>query len=158
MSQATESPVHVDAIPSRSVVSRVPDVADTRRRVVLLGGSFDPVHAGHLAMAHAALDQLEADEVWFIPARQAPLKSRQLTPGEHRKAMLEIALKNEPQMRVETCELEREGESFTIDTVRYLKKQYPDCDFTFLVGNDQVEQFHKWKEADALARLGKIAA
>jgi len=158
VSQATESPVHVDAIPSRSVVSRVPDVADTRRRVVLLGGSFDPVHAGHLAMAHAALDQLEADEVWFIPARQAPLKSRQLTPGEHRKAMLEIALKHEPQMRVETCELEREGESFTIDTVRYLKKQYPDCDFTFLVGNDQVEQFHKWKEADALARLVKFAA
>lgn len=152
------APVFIPPVPSADLVARLPRVFLEHRRVVLLGGSFDPVHAGHLAMAHAALDQLEADEVWFIPARQAPLKSRQLTDGVHRKQMLEIALKNEPQMRVETCELEREGESFTIDTVRYLKKKHPDCDFTFLVGNDQVAQFHKWKEADCLAQLVKFAA
>jgi len=152
------SGVFVPPVPTAGLISRIPPVLLPRRRIVLLGGSFDPVHAGHLAMARAALDQLEADEVWFIPARQAPLKSRPLTPGEHRRKMLEIALQDEPRMRVETCELEREGESFTIDTVRYLKKEHPDCDFTFLVGSDQVEQFHKWKEADALARLVKFAA
>lgn len=70
------SGVFVPPVPTAGLISRIPPVLLPRRRIVLLGGSFDPVHAGHLVMARAALDQLEADEVWFIPARQAPLKSR----------------------------------------------------------------------------------
>lgn len=145
-------------VPTADMTTQMPRLFHPRRHVILLGGSFDPVHAGHVAMAEAARDQLEGDEVWFIPAWIAPLKDRSLTEAEHRVNMLKIALKDHPEFRVETCELERQGTSYTIDTVRQLKKEHPDCEFTFIVGNDQVEQFHKWKDADKLARLVKFAA
>lgn len=144
-------------LPDFETVKAIPAVEINRRHIILLGGSFDPVHAGHIEMAKAACSQLEADEVWFIPANRAPLKDHELTDAKYRKEMLEIALRNYPQFKVEPIELEREGISYTIDTVTELTKRHPDCVFTFLIGADQLSQFHKWKDAEKLNRLTRFA-
>lgn len=144
-------------LPDFEVVREIPPVEIGRRHIILFGGSFDPVHQGHIEMAKAAADQLEADEVWFIPARQAPLKDRALTDGRLRQEMLEIALRMYPDFKVEPVELDREGISYTIDTVRELTKKHPDCAFTFLIGADQLSQFHKWKDVEVLNRLTRFA-
>ena len=127
-------------------------------KIAILGGSFDPVHEGHLQMARTALEQLGADAVWFMPAADTPLKDRQLTPAKDRLAMLEAAVENEPRFQVCTLEMERGGRSYTIDTARALKEQYPDTEFVWLIGNDQLKQFSKWKDVDELVQLMPFAA
>lgn len=145
------------SVPTFETVKRIPLVETSKKHVVLFGGSFDPVHEGHLAIARAAQNQLEADEVWFIPARQAPLKDRVPTDAQKRVDMLKLALRNEPDFKINEVELKRPGTSYTIDTVRELQKDHPECTFTFLIGADQLMQFHKWKEADKLDRLVRFA-
>lgn len=145
------------AIPDSRLVESFPWLFTPRKQILLLGGSFDPVHAGHIAMARAARDQLEADEVWFIPTRQTPLKDRELTDPKHRVRMLELALKDEPDFYIKSVELERQGESFTIDTMEEFHHQYPDCAFTWLIGADQLAQLHKWKKIDRLIHLVRFA-
>lgn len=121
--------------------------------IALLGGSFDPVHEGHIQMAKEALVHLPVDEVWFLPTKLTPLKDRKLSDGQDRLAMLERALKEYPQCKVNTLEWEREGESYTIDTLEVLHARYPDFTFYWLMGNDQLERFDKWKDPQRLTQL-----
>lgn len=120
------------------------------KRVALLGGSFDPIHEGHLEMARQARRQLQVDEVWFVVSRDTPLKDRTLTTYENRLHMVKLALT--PYRRFKTCTIEREveGKNYTIDTVHLLKKRYPKHMFYFLIGGDQVKQLDQWKDIDAL--------
>ena len=126
------------------------------RHVALLGGSFDPIHRGHLTMARTALEQLGADEVWFIPTYETPLKDRVLTSDSHRLAMIELAIQDEPRFRCDPIEVERAEKSYTIDTLRELTARYPDTRFTVLIGADQVAQFDRWRDHEQLLELANV--
>ncbi|MBP3872043.1 MAG: nicotinate (nicotinamide) nucleotide adenylyltransferase [Faecalicoccus sp.] len=121
--------------------------------IAILGGSFDPIHYGHIAIGRTALEKLPVDEVWYMLTKSTPLKDRSLTEDTHRLRMLELALEKEPNLKPCTIELEREGKSFTIDTLSILKERYPEHDFWWIIGNDQLEQFDKWKGADKLVTM-----
>jgi nicotinate-nucleotide adenylyltransferase len=124
------------------------------KRIGLMGGSFDPPHRGHLALARAALDALPLDEVRFLPAGLAwQKKDRQVTPAEHRKAMVELAIEGEPRFVLDDRELRREGPSYTIDTVRELQAEQH-AQWFLIVGQDQYANLHTWREwEDLLPRV-----
>lgn len=120
-----------------------------KRRIGLFGGSFDPIHCGHLIIAQDAVEQLELDRLIFIPAARSPLKGDQ-TPvdGQHRLAMLRQAVEDNPRFEVSDIEVSRGGISFTIDTVRQMRGQYPDADLFFIVGADSLTELHLWRDVD----------
>jgi len=123
------------------------------RQVALLGGSFDPVHLGHLALAQAALQQLPVDELWWVPVGQAWQKSRSLTPAVHRVAMLELAIGRDGRQRIECCEIERDGPTYTIDTLQALSRRHPGVVWHLILGWDQFLNLPTWKGwADVVAR------
>lgn len=126
-------------------------------KTAVLGGTFDPVHDGHLAMARAALAQPDIGEVWFMPARKTPLKDRQITDEQDRLAMLDLAMHDQPDMKVSRLELERDGRSYTVETLEELHRLYPEKEFVWLIGADQAAQFSKWKDPDRLLELAEFA-
>lgn len=128
-----------------------------KKKVALLGGSFDPVHEGHMAMARAALEQLCVDEVWLIPAAQAPLKERHLSDAIHRLNMLRLACQKDPRLKICDVDLKRSGISYTVDTLEILKDLYDDIDFTWILGADQARQFDRWKNPQRLLELADFA-
>ncbi|MEO8279864.1 MAG: nicotinate-nicotinamide nucleotide adenylyltransferase, partial [Ideonella sp.] len=111
------------------------------RRIGLFGGSFDPVHIAHVTLARSALDDLALDELRWIPAGQPWQKSRQLADSQHRARMTELAITDpelgDPRFTLETCELERPGPSYTIDTVLDLQQREPGQLWFLLIGQDQ---------------------
>ena len=114
-------------------------------RVGLLGGSFDPVHNAHLALARAALEALQLDQVRWIPAGQPWQKSGQdMSPPEHREAMVRLVLAGEPRFVLDRIEIERPGPSYTIDTVRELTAREPRTDWFLIIGDDQYAGLHTW--------------
>jgi nicotinate-nucleotide adenylyltransferase len=127
--------------------------------VGLFGGSFDPIHHGHLLVAQAAAEVLGLDEVRFVPAREQPFKV-----GEHaaaaadRATMVERAIAGSPGMRLERLELDRAGPSYTVDTLRALRVREPDTSFVLLVGSDAAIGVPRWHEAPELSRLARIVA
>lgn len=122
----------------------------------LLGGSFDPVHVGHLLLARAARDALALAEVRFIPAAR-PWQKGELTPAEHRVKMLELALAGEPRCRIDPTELQRGGVSYTIDTLRELRAQLADTPLVLVIGADQMQRLDTWREWREIPRLAHIA-
>lgn len=124
------------------------------RRIAILGGSFDPVHAGHLAIASAALRELGAGRVWFIPAKVSPLKARAAqATDEDRLAMLRLATRGEARFGVSDCELRRGGVSYTVDTVREWKGRFPDAEICFVAGMDSLLTLRLWKNVPELLSL-----
>lgn len=126
--------------------------AGTRvERLAVYGGTFDPVHCGHVAIAQAALDAGAADRVLFMPVGQQPLKpGRAHAPGEVRVAMLAAAIASEPRFAVSRLELERPGPHYTIDTLRQLRQLEPEVEIAFLCGADQLASLPRWHEPLAL--------
>src|ERR1700722_59500 len=107
-------------------------------RIGVLGGTFDPPHLGHLALARAALRQLELDEVLFLPANRNPLKTgKGGTPAKHRLAMIDLMLKNEPTMAYSDMEITRGGPSYAVDTLNELHAVRP-AEYWFLMGADSL--------------------
>lgn len=127
------------------------------RQVALLGGSFDPVHLGHMALARCALEQLPIDELWWLPAGEPWQKRRQLSSPQHRAAMLELAIGREPRQRVETCELERSGPTYTVDTLEELARRHPGVHWHLLLGWDQYCNLPSWKRWRELASRVRLA-
>ncbi len=127
------------------------------RRIGLFGGSFDPVHVGHLHVAAAAARAAGLERVLFLPAAQPPHKPEQiLASGSDRVAMLELALRDHADWFVDTIELERAGISYTIDTVRELRARFclhPDARLFLVLGSDNLRGFSKWKDAAGLLQL-----
>jgi len=128
-------------------------------RVGVFGGTFDPVHTGHLILAERALDTLGLDAVLFIPARVPPHKrdGRTISSGADRAAMLAAAIDDNPRFLLTTIELERDAVSFTHDTVVALRERNAKARFTLLIGADNLEQFATWHRAEALARMTPLA-
>ncbi|HEX6703116.1 MAG TPA: nicotinate-nucleotide adenylyltransferase [Albitalea sp.] len=122
------------------------------RRIGLYGGSFDPVHDAHLALARTALEHLQLDELRWIPVGDAWHKERRLSPAEDRAAMVSLAIADEPRFVLERCELERQGPSYTIDTVRQLKaaQQAHAAEWFLVMGQDQYGKLHTWHDWRAL--------
>ncbi len=115
-----------------------------------MGGSFDPVHVAHVALAESALTALRLDEVRWVPVGQPWQKARQLAPAEHRVAMVERAVAHEPRFTVDRIEVDRPGPSFTVDTVRSLQAAHPDvAEWLLIIGLDQylnLSTWHGWTE------------
>lgn len=114
------------------------------KRIGLFGGSFDPVHHAHLALARLALTDLALDEVRWIPAGRPWQKSRELAAPHHREAMVRLAVADEPRFLVERCELDRSGASYTFDTVRELQAAEPGHEWFLVIGQDQYAGLHTW--------------
>jgi len=120
----------------------------------LFGGSFDPVHWGHLLVAQAALDELELTRLVFIPAAQSPLKAAPAqAPASERLRLLRLALAGWTRCEVDDQEIRRGGISFTIDTVRHYASRFPGASLFYLLGADNVPSLPRWRQADELARL-----
>jgi nicotinate-nucleotide adenylyltransferase len=123
------------------------------RKIGLLGGTFDPIHNGHLIAAQAAQEAAKLDEIWFIPTLLPPHKPQPGADSNHRRHMLELAIEGNPAFRVENIELQREGTSYTIDTVIGLQQQYPEIMFYWIVGSDMVKDLPNWRKVEELAEL-----
>jgi nicotinate-nucleotide adenylyltransferase len=127
-------------------------------RVGILGGTFNPPHLGHLAIARAALEELALERVVLMPVHTPPHKREQQDPGpEHRLAMCRLLA--EGTARVEACALEirRPGPSFTVDTLRDIHASHPDAELTFLIGADSASTLPSWREPAALLELAGLA-
>jgi len=123
----------------------------------LFGGSFDPVHHGHLIVARVAAESLGLDEVRFMPAREQPFKrGRHAAPAADRAVMLELAIAGSPGFAVERAELERPGPSYTVDTLESLRGREPRAVFTLLLGADAAAELGAWHRAGELPGLARI--
>jgi nicotinate-nucleotide adenylyltransferase len=127
------------------------------QRVGLFGGSVDPVHVAHLALARAALEALELDELRWIPAGRAWQKSRPLTDAVHRVAMLRLAIAGEPRFVLDPIEIDRPGPSYTLDTVRALAAARPLTKWFLIIGHDQYAGLHTWSGWQQLLGLVTLA-
>jgi nicotinate-nucleotide adenylyltransferase len=123
-------------------------------KIGFLGGSFDPVHFGHLLAAQDAFEQHQLDRLIIVPAAQAPLKpSDALTSSEDRLAMVRAATEWDTRFEVSDFELRKGGVSFTIDSARHFRSLYPNDDLYWVIGGDQLPQLHLWKEIGELAKI-----
>ena len=120
-------------------------------KIALFGGTFDPVHNGHLAAAKAALKKTRADELWFVPAFRNPWKKRQPSSARHRLAMLRLAAKANAKFKVKDFEI-RNRTSHTLDLVDFLLKKFPEHEFIFVVSTKTNGQLHRWKNAKVLLK------
>ncbi|HPF20540.1 MAG TPA: nicotinate-nucleotide adenylyltransferase [Syntrophomonas sp.] len=120
----------------------------------IFGGTFDPVHYGHLLAAQWAGEAFGLDEIIFIPAARPPHKDPAgVINGRHRLRMVELAIKNNPTFSVSALELERSGYSYTVDTIRHFLLADPRLDIRFILGVDALQLIHTWKEVEQLITL-----
>lgn len=127
------------------------------RRIGLFGGTFDPPHLGHLALAEWARQDLALDRVIFMPAGQPPHKrGRRLSPAAHRLAMTRLAVRGHRGFAVSDLEARRDGPSFTVDTLRHLRAAHPGARLFLLMGADSLDDFATWREPAAIARLATL--
>ena len=125
--------------------------------VGLFGGSFDPIHHGHLLVAQVAAEVLGLTEVRFVPAREQPFKAGgHMATAADRAAMVERAIAGAPGLGLERAELDRPGPSYTVDTLRALRVREPGSAFVLLVGRDAATGLPRWHEAPELSRLARI--
>lgn len=129
----------------------------TLRQVALLGGSFDPVHLGHAALAQSALQQLPIDELWWLPAGQPWQKTRALAAAEHRLAMLSLTIGRDERQRVETCEIERGGPTYTIETLGTLAARHPGVVWHLVLGWDQMLNLPTWRDWKGVVSRARLA-
>jgi nicotinate-nucleotide adenylyltransferase len=127
------------------------------RRIGLFGGTFDPVHNAHVALAQTALTSLALTEVHWIPAGQPWQKARVITRTEHRVAMVQLAIEHDSRFVLDRTEVDRSGPSYTLDTVRTLRAAWPGAHFTLLIGQDQYATLHTWRDWKALLGLVDLA-
>lgn len=131
----------------------------TGKGLGILGGTFDPIHIGHLRIAEAVYERIVLEQIIFIPAFVPPHKVGQdYAPAEHRYAMTELAVKPYPHFTVSDMELRRSGVSYTIDTLRELRQIYPDKELYFIIGADSVAQLHTWNSINEMLQLATFVA
>lgn len=127
-------------------------------RTGVFGGTFDPVHAGHVAMAEAAAMKFGLSSVVFLPARLSPHKVEPPTDPRHRVAMLALALEGRPDWSIAFDDLDREGPSYTVDTLRSLSARPLQSELWLLMGTDTLAGLARWKEPAEIVRLARVAA
>lgn len=117
----------------------------TKNKIGIFGGTFDPIHKAHVAIANEFLNRFELDMLYVIPNKISPLKNSQSAYPEHRKEMLEIAFSGNERVVISDIELKREGVSFTCDTVAGLKEAHPESELFLLIGDDWIGRFDRWR-------------
>jgi nicotinate-nucleotide adenylyltransferase len=127
------------------------------KRLGLFGGTFDPPHNAHLALARAALDAFQLDALHWIPAGRPWQKARTITAAVHREAMVREAIDGEPRIVLDRIELERAGPSFTLDTVRALRLRNAGAELFLIIGADQYAGLHTWRDWQDLLALVTLA-
>ena len=134
------------------------DAATTRTpRIGVMGGTFDPIHHGHLVAASEVANSFGLDEVVFVPTGH-PWQKSGVSPSEHRYLMTVIATASNPQFTVSRVDIDREGPTYTIDTLRDLKRDRPDAELFFITGADAVAQILSWRDHDELWDLAHFVA
>ena len=124
------------------------------RKIGILGGTFNPIHKGHLALGLAAMEQYDLEEVWQMPSKLPPPKSHfTMLSEEHRLAMTKLAAQTDARFSASDFELRREGLTFTADTLELLTKDYPDVKFYFIVGGDSLIKFTHWRRPERILEL-----
>jgi nicotinate-nucleotide adenylyltransferase len=125
------------------------------KRIGILGGTFNPIHLGHLAMAQAALDYLNLDCVYFVPSSLPPHKDvKDLASGEDRYEMVKLAIKDNPKFQTSDFEIKKGGRSYSIDTVKFFRTKFSAQDkLYFIIGQDSYNTLSTWKNIDELIKL-----
>lgn len=127
------------------------------RKVGILGGTFNPIHNGHLALGKAAMEQYGLEEVWLMPSKLPPHKSHfAMLSEEHRLTLVSLAAESDSCFTVSDFELRREGLTYTADTLELLTKQYPDTKFYFIVGGDSLIKFTHWRRPERILELATL--
>lgn len=127
------------------------------KKIGILGGSFNPPHIGHVILALEMKEHHNLDEVWLIPAGVNPHKQGlDQQTKHHRLAMIKLAIGGVPGLKVIPYEVEKEGPSYTIDTLRYLKATYPDTQFFLILGDEAYQKLSTWKEGNEIPKLASI--
>jgi nicotinate-nucleotide adenylyltransferase len=128
------------------------------RRIGILGGTFDPVHIGHLILASCARDQLRTDEFVLIPNSRSPLKTAEpVAPFADRLEMLRLALEESDQISASDIEGLRGGVSYMVDTLNVLRDMHPGAELHLVLGSDSVKDLLRWKDAQTVLRLARLA-
>ena len=121
------------------------------KKVGLFFGSFNPLHIGHMILASYMVESTDINELWFVVSPQNPLKNKKsLLADIHRYAIVERAIEDDDRFRVSNIEFSLPKPSYTIDTLTYLDEKHPSYEFVLLLGQDNLEHFHKWKNSDVL--------
>lgn len=135
----------------------MPNIVHPVRRIGLYGGTFNPVHAGHLLVAQAAQEELQLDRIFFVPTARSPFKpDHEPAPDVCRLRWLRLALAGRSEWELDTQEIERGGISYTIDTVKDYRNRFPTTDLHYLIGADHLAQLPKWRDAASLAILAQF--
>lgn len=128
-------------------------------RIGIMGGTFNPIHTAHLILAENAYEELKLDKIYFMPSKKPPHKLNEIILNdEHRIEMIELAIMNNPHFEISCMELEREGITYTADTLEELNRDYPQNDFYFIMGADSLFQIEEWCNIEQIFKLSHIAA
>jgi nicotinate-nucleotide adenylyltransferase len=128
------------------------------KTIGIFGGTFDPIHHGHLILARDAIEQLRLEELIFIPAAMSPHKlGKAPATADARVEMLRAAIEGEPGFCLDTLELERPAPSFAVDTIEALRVRYSDARFVYLIGEDNVARLSSWHRFDELSKMVQFA-
>jgi nicotinate-nucleotide adenylyltransferase len=126
-------------------------------RIGIFGGTFDPIHYGHLLLAESCREQCQLDEIWFVPAATPPHKrTRELSPARERLAMLELAIAGHPSFRLSSLELDRGGVSYTVDTLEAIRAERPADELFLLMGADSLRDLPTWREPARLCEQATL--
>lgn len=128
------------------------------RRIGIMGGTFDPIHNGHILIAEYAYSQFALDRVLFIPTGVPPHKADLITSGKDRLNMVKLAVEGMPWAEASDQEVNREGITYTVDTMHALHEQWPDAEFYFVIGEDTLPLIMQWRNAPEVAKLTKFLA
>lgn len=129
------------------------------RRIGILGGSFDPIHLGHLIIAQEACEQLQLERALFVPASQAPLRdAAPVAAAAQRLEMVRRAIADNPRFAVSTTDLDAGGTSYSIDTARRLQADNPGAELHWILGADQLAQLGRWRDIEALCAIARFVA
>lgn len=132
-------------------------MADNTRRIGVMGGTFDPIHNGHLVAASEVAAELALDEVIFVPTGR-PWQKVPHASAEHRYLMAVIATAANPRFLVSRVDIDRPGETFTLDTLRDVRHQYPDDELFFITGADAISNIATWRNVDELWQIARFVA
>lgn len=128
-------------------------------RIGILGGTFNPIHHGHLLMAELVRDKMALHKVVFMPAQCSPFKSpRDLASGRDRLEMIKAAIKGNPHFALSDLEIKRDGPSYTVDTLRMLRKRHPKAELFWIIGEDNAAALPKWREFGAIVEMASFVA
>jgi len=128
------------------------------KRIGIFGGTFNPPHLGHLILAETALEEINLDRVFFVPAASPPHKTNKpLASATHRMAMVQLATMNNQRFVVSSVDMDRPGPHYTNDMIEIFKGHYPNAEFYFLMGSDSLRDLLSWKDPDVLIELTKLA-